>query len=254
VYIEILDKKVGTINLHQLSYQLMSHYSLSNQYASLNDFDVTQVDSQDKTEPFIFQTQFQGYMEMFNPPEIVSQYLDQHHQWFPECAQPMRAETLGDNGYTLIIGRFGSFGYEVEPKMSVVFEVTQEKKYLMYSVETPESQGLGYTVEYQSSMELNGVPLEASSAVSDNYLKKVAKSLPSEVTQVTWNLDLNVGVWLPKFIHRLPSTVIQSTGDRLLTQIVRQVSPRLTLKVQKNFHDRLNIPVPPKTSRYFDKR
>lgn len=227
----------------------MSCYHVSSEYEPLKDPDLSQA----ANEPFIFTTAFQGYMEMFNPPEIVGQYLDEHNQWFPECAQPMRAEAMGNNGYTLIIGRFGSFGYEVEPKMNVVFEVTPEQKYLMYSVELPEKQNLGYTVQYEAAMELNTIPLDASSANSKHYPKNIVQSLPSEVTQVNWNLHLNVGVWFPKFIHRLPISAIQSTGDRLLSQIVRQVSPSLTLKIQKNFHDRLNLPIPPKTSRYLEK-
>jgi len=227
----------------------MSCYPVPNEDTPLNDSDLSQA----VNEPFIFTTAFQGYMEMFNPPEIVGQYLDEHDQWFQECAQPMRAEAMGDNGYTLIVGRFGSFGYEVEPKMNVIFEVTPEHKYLMYSIEVPDQQNLGYTVQYEAAMELNTIPLDASSANSKHYPKNIVKSLPSEVTQVNWNLQLNVGVWFPKFIYRLPISVIQSTGDRLLSQIVKQVSPSLTQKIQKNFHDRINLPIPPKTSRYLEK-
>lgn len=227
----------------------MTSYPLSNEYDPSADYDL----NINTETPFVFKTNFQGYMEMFNPPEVVSQYLDQHDQWFPECAKPMSAEALGDNGYSLIIGRFGSFGYEVEPKMSVVFEVNEKQKYLMYSIDVPDNQKLGYTVNYEACMELNGIPIEISSAIADNYPQQIRKSLPSEVTQITWNLHLNVGVWFPKFIRRLPVSVIQGTGDRLLSQIVRQVSPRLTFKVQKNFHDRLNLPVPPKSSRYLEK-
>lgn len=227
----------------------MTSYPLSNEYDPSSDYDLN-INSE---APFIFRTGFQGYMEMFNPPEVVSQYLDQHKQWFPECAQPMKAEALGDNGYTLIIGRFSSFGYSIEPKMSVVFEVNPKQQYLMYSYDLPENQSLGYTVSYEAYMELNKIPIEVSSAITDNYPEKVRKFLPSEVTQVNWNLHLNVGVWFPSFIGRLPESVIQSTGDRLLSQIVRQVSPRLTFKVQKNFHDRLNLPIPPKSSRYLEK-
>jgi hypothetical protein len=40
----------------------------------------------------------------------------------------------------------------------------------------------------------------------------------------------------PKFIRRLPQGLIQGTGDRVLAQIVRQVSRRLTAKVQDDFH------------------
>lgn len=203
--------------------------------------------------PYTFTTNFQGYMEMYCPPQVVGQYLDKHEQWFTYCAQPMQAEPLGDNGYTLTIGKFGSFGYEVEPKMSVLFEVSPEQKYLMYSVEVPDYKPLGYEVQYNALMELNPLPVKECSAFSGKYPRIIAEKLPSEVTQVRWELHLNVSVYFPKFIYRLPTSVIQSTGDRLLTQIVKQVSPRLTYKVQKNFHDEQQLPVPPKNSRYLEK-
>ncbi|MDY7014297.1 MAG: DUF1997 domain-containing protein, partial [Cyanobacteriota bacterium] len=62
-------------------------------------------------------------------------------------------------------------------------------------------------------------------------------------------LQLKVTVNFPKFIYKLPPSLIQSTGDRLLAQIVRQISPRLTYKVQKDFHRSLDLPLPPKQSR-----
>lgn len=243
---------MGTINSKQPEYKPMSSYLLSDSESNFESNPTTSLDELEK-KPFVFKTNFQGYMEMYNPPEIVSQYLDQHHQWFRDCARPMEAEAMGDSGYTLTIGRFGSFGYEVEPKMSVIFEVNEKQQYLMYSVDVPDYEPPGYQVDYQACMELTKIATEASSAISPQYLRQLTTSLPSEVTQVNWSLHLTVGVYFPKFIYRLPTSVIQKTGDRLLTQIVRQVSPRLTFKVQKNFHEGLNLPVPPKTSRYLEK-
>ncbi|MBV8885364.1 MAG: DUF1997 domain-containing protein, partial [Chroococcidiopsidaceae cyanobacterium CP_BM_RX_35] len=40
----------------------------------------------------------------------------------------------------------------------------------------------------------------------------------------------------------LPNSLIQNTGDRLLHQIVKQVSRRLTYKVQEDFHKSRNLP------------
>lgn len=204
-------------------------------------------------QPFIFKTSFWGYMEMYDTPTEVGKYLDKHQEWFIDCAKPMEAEPIQENGYTITVGRFGSFGYEVEPKMNVLFEVSPEQKYLMYSVEVPDYQPPGYEVEYQASMELSPIALEDSSAILGKYPAKIAKSLPQQVTQVKWELHLEVTVYFPQFIYRLANSVIQKTGDRLLSQIVRQVSPRLTCKVQKNFHDSLNLPLPPKTSRHLEK-
>ncbi|WP_425461531.1 DUF1997 domain-containing protein, partial [Hyella patelloides] len=39
---------------------------------------------------------------------------------------------------------------------------------------------------------------------------------------------------------------MQNTGDRLLAQIVRQISPRLTYKVQQDFHSSKGLPIPAK--------
>jgi hypothetical protein len=64
-----------------------------------------------------------------------------------------------------------------------------------------------------------------------------------EITIVEWQLDLTVYIHFPKFIQRLPKSMVQTTGDRLLNQIVRQVSRRLTHKVQEDFHKSLGLPL-----------
>jgi hypothetical protein len=70
-----------------------------------------------------------------------------------------------------------------------------------------------------------------------------------KITKVEWQLDLAVYVQFPKFIQRLPKSMVQSTGDRLLNQIVRQVSRRLTYKVQEDFHKSLGLPFPLKSKK-----
>ncbi|NEQ25862.1 MAG: DUF1997 domain-containing protein, partial [Microcoleus sp. SIO2G3] len=50
----------------------------------------------------------------------------------------------------------------------------------------------------------------------------------------------------PRFIHALPKAIVQSTGDRLLNRVVREVSRRLTRKVQQDFHLALDLPLPRK--------
>ena len=77
------------------------------------------------------------------------------------------------------------------------------------------------------------------------------RPVPEKITKVDWNLQLDVEVQFPKFIYKLPHQLLQSTGDRLLSSIVSQVSPRLTNKVQQDFHRTHNLPKPPKSARYF---
>jgi hypothetical protein len=63
---------------------------------------------------------------------------------------------------------------------------------------------------------------------------------------VRWELDLAVWIRLPGMITLLPETLVQTSGDRLLRQIVRQISRRLTWKVQEDFHASHGIPCPPR--------
>lgn len=237
--------------------RLINHPPIDLDYPSNNSLDVvvteTTVESLnlEKTQRFArissgncveqaksvhFQTHFAGYMEMDSDAQTVAEYLNTHERWFCHCAQPMKVEPIGNNGYILVIGRFGSFGYEVEPKIAVVLHPRQNGVYWMQSIPVPNYHPPGYSVKYEASMELIEVP-------------KPGFENSSVITQVKWQLNLEVAVQFPKFINKLPLSLIQSTGDRLLTQIVRQISPRLTYKVQQDFHASLNLPIPPKSSR-----
>ena len=128
----------------------------------------------------------------------------------------MQADPLGDRGYVLTIGRYGAFGYDVEPKMGVELLPGVDGCYRMHSVPLPEDDLAGYQVSYDATMQL--------ASANDN------------ITNVEWTMDLQVAIEFPGFIHRLPRRVIQNTGDRLLARIVKQVSQRLTAKVRADFH------------------
>ncbi|BAY63888.1 hypothetical protein NIES22_39780 [Calothrix brevissima NIES-22] len=172
---------------------------------------------------------YSDYMEMFAPAAIVAEYLNTHASWFARCAEPMKVQPLGENGYALIIGRFGSFGYEVEPKIGLELLPADEGIYRIRTIPIPDYQAPGYDVDYRASMKL----VENLAEVPGKF---------AELTRVEWELDLTVDLHFPRFIQRLPKSLIQSTGDRLLNQIVRQVSRRLTRKVQEDFHQSLGIP------------
>ncbi len=205
------------------------------------------------TNPFLFQGNFVGYMDMYSDAETVAKYLDAHDHWFVSCAHPMKVEPLGNNGYTLIVGRFSSFGYEVEPKVALVFHPAQNRVYTMHTVPIPNYESPGYEVQYDAAMELQEITPEQILGTKITKVFPPQKSIPSMMTRVSWQLDLVVAVDFPKFIYKLPVSLIQKTGDRLLSQIVRQISPRLTYKVQKDFHTRLELPIPPKTGRKLQK-
>ncbi len=180
--------------------------------------------------PTRFYGKFADCMEMYASAQTVAEYLNAHHGWFCRCSAPMQVEPLGKNGYALVIGRFGAFGYEVEPKVGFELLPADQGVYRINTIPVPGYVTNGYEVDFNSAMEL----VETSSAT--NLL-----------TRVEWQLELVVDVHFPKFIYRLPKSLIQSTGDRLLQKIVRQVSRRLTYKVQEDFHKSLGLPFPPKT-------
>ncbi len=190
------------------------------------------IDLQEETK---FYGTFSDCMELFAPAETVAQYLNNHSEWFSRCAQPMKVEPLGENGYELIIGRFGAFGYDVEPKIGLELLPPDQDIYRIQTIPIPDYQPPGYDVDYRASLQL-----------VENE-KNLTQDTP--ITGVEWELYLTVYVQFPNFIKRLPKSLIQKTGDRLLNQIVRQVSRRLTRKVQEDFHQSLGIPFSHKKSK-----
>jgi hypothetical protein len=179
------------------------------------------------TEPTCFHGYYKGCMEMYADAKTVARYLDAHHGWFRRCAHPMKAEPLGENGYELIIGRFGSFGYEVEPKVGLDLLPQDQGIYRIKTIPVPDYEAPGYEVDFQAALEL----IESDEA-----------SEPSiKLTQIVWELNLEVSVQFPRFIQALPKSLVQTTGDRLLNQIVRQVSRCLTNKVQEDFHTSIDV-------------
>lgn len=197
------------------------------------------------TEETCFRGHFENSMEMYAEPSLVAQYLDNHAAWFRRCAQPMSTEPLGATGYVLTIGKFGSFGYEVEPKVGLDLLPQQEGVYRIRTLAVPGYQAIGYDVDFRASLEL--VEREINSEKLPDGLE--SGQMGATYTSVEWELDLKVTLHFPRFIQALPQSLIQSTGDRLLQQIVQQVSKRLTHKVQEDFHSTMGIPFAKKRRR-----
>lgn len=189
------------------------------------------------TEPTRFHGTFSSSMEMYAEARTVAQYLDEHREWFPRCAQPMKSEPIGNTGYALTVGRFGAFGYDVEPKVGLDLLPQQEGIYRIATIAVPGYEPPGYDVDFQAALQL--VEIEPDLSL---FPAKERSRLPKKITHVEWELDLQVFLHFPRFIQALPKSIVQSTGDRLLNQIVRQVSRRLTQKVQEDFHTTAGLP------------
>ena len=179
------------------------------------------------SDPIWFKTYFIGYMEMYADVETVAKYFDDHSSWFRRCAHPMTAEPIGTTGYALTIGRFGALGYQVEPKVGLDLLPGNDGVYLIQTIPVPDYTPPGYEVDFQAEQAL----VEAAMDFGENL-----QAFNGKMTRVEWKLNLAVGVCIPKFILGLPREKIQNAGDRLLSQIVKQVSRRLTSKVQEDFH------------------
>lgn len=181
--------------------------------------------------PISFHGNFESCMEMYTDAQTVANYLDAHRSWFPQSARPMQANPIGDNGYDLTVGRFGAFGYEVEAKVGLDLLPQDQGVYRIQTIPIPGYQAPGYEVDFQAAMQLTEAP---------------NTQVGHPVTHVEWELNLQVTLQFPRFIHAMPRTLIQSTGDRLLNQIVRQVSRCLTHKVQEDFHRAVGVKFPKK--------
>jgi hypothetical protein len=98
-----------------------------------------------------------------------------------------------------------------------------------------------YDVDFNAYLELDEAGLEGSKEVSHEDVDRLMAH-----TLVRWQLDLAVWIRLPSMLNLLPERLVQSSGDHLLKQIVRQISRKLTWKVQEDFHTNHGIPCPPR--------
>ncbi|MGB3293762.1 MAG: DUF1997 domain-containing protein, partial [Phormidesmis sp.] len=184
-------------------------------------------------ETLHFQGNYVGHMEMYADAASVAKYLDAHQDWFHRCAKPMTVEVIGENGYGLTVGKFKSLNHEVEPKIGLHLLPQEEGVYRIETIPVPGYEPAGYEVDFQASMTL------CESASED-----LPEDLPIvTTTHVEWELSLSTWVEVPRFIQVLPDNLVKASGDKLLNQIVRQVSKRLTKKVQQEFHTSLYLPI-----------
>lgn len=192
-------------------------------------------------EPVRFYSQFIDFMEMYADAETVAAYLDQHSEWFRRCAAPMQVAPIGTTGYVLMVGKYGSLGFELEPKIGLDLLPGAAGVYRIETIPVPDYTPQGYDVDFKAAMEL----VEHDRSVDDDA------EVPNRLTRVQWQLDLVVSIQFPKFIQALPTNLVHSTGETLLRQIVRQVSRRLTHKVQEDFHSTRNLTLPKQARKWF---
>jgi hypothetical protein len=157
----------------------------------------------------------------------------------------MEVTQLDRNGYVLTLGRFGNFGFEVEPTIGLELLPQAEGVYRIQTVAVPDADptlSSLYDVEFNASLRLD----EAHEGQDAAEISAEDVDTLMAHTLVRWELQLGVWIKLPAMITILPDGLVQTSGDHLLRQIVRQVSRRLTWKVQEDFHASHGIPCPPR--------
>ncbi|NJL45682.1 MAG: DUF1997 domain-containing protein [Leptolyngbyaceae cyanobacterium SM2_3_12] len=193
----------------------------------------------DKT--LLFEGQYTGQMDMAADVETVAQYLNSHQGWFTRCAHPMVVEPISDHGYALVVGHFSMLGYDVEPKVGLYLAPVDHRVYRINTIPIPGYVPPGYDVDFKALMRLEEDPGASSAEHPTTGL----------LTRVDWELSLAVKIQLPRALNALPHSLLKTSGDRLLNQVVRQVSKRLTRKVQEDFHSSSHLPLPPSYHRHY---
>jgi Protein of unknown function (DUF1997) len=222
------------------SMQYQTSSALSTHSPLIDQSDIAAADSaEQESDRILFEGYYVGQMEMYADSGTVANYLDSHQGWFTRCAQPMRVEQIAKNGYALILGRFGSLNFELEPKIGLHLLPQDQGIYRIETIPVPGYDPKVYDVDFKASMTL---------------AEKTDEALPVEcATHVEWELKLLTWVQMPRFIQALPQSIVKASGDKLLNQIVKQISRRLTLKVQEDFHTMCNLPIPGKKSGFWNR-
>lgn len=189
-----------------------------------------------------YRSHFADLMEMRAHSQGVTDYLDHHEGWFRRCAAPMKVLPIGTNGYHLTLGRFGNFGFEVEPSIGLELLPQSAGVYRIVTVPIEEEAEA-------SSRSLYDVDFNASLRLEEQQEDRDDQPLP--LSLVRWELDLSVWIKLPSVIGLLPESLVQTSGDHLLRQIVRQISRKLTWKVQEDFHASHGLECPPRRRAQF---
>ncbi len=231
-----------------MHHNFAGHQTLEMDKNLISDFylNTTEIDTPETSKTNWFKTKYSNCMELYIDVETVAKHFASHRNWFCQCAHPMKVEPLGENGYDLLVGKLGSFGYEVEARVGLELVPPDSAGiYRIRNIKVPNYTAPGYEIKFQSEMKL--VELPTDQFCSQKEIQKLG--LPPVITGVKWDLDLTVGVKFPPFIQKMSPGLIQKTGNGLLLKVVRQVSQCLSHKTQMDFHATYNLPFPKQKKR-----
>ncbi|MFM7599647.1 MAG: DUF1997 domain-containing protein [Pseudanabaena sp.] len=183
-----------------------------------------------------FRNHYVGNMDLLADKATVMKYLDAHQGWFRRCANPFKADPIGETGYAMGIGKVGALGFQVDARVGLNLLPPDENcVYRIVTIPIPEQKPQGYEVDFQAEMRLGEqIAPRAGENLGNNPI----------ITSVEWDLNLTVSLHFPAFIQQLAKDMIQKTGDSVLGFVVQRVSKSLTAKVQDDFHKTHEIKIP----------
>lgn len=184
----------------------------------------------------VLERSYAGGLQLYSDPDQVRDYLADHSGWFCRCAHPIQTEPLGADGYILNLGNYRFFEQVVMPRFGLFLIAEPTGGYWIQTIREIETHSLGYEVDFHSEMTLVDAPTVAE------IPKHLVNSDSRKSTWIVWNLKLVVTVYLPRVIQKLPRSLVRAVAFRLLDQTVRQISRRLSTKVQTDFHQTRQIP------------
>ncbi|NUN66217.1 DUF1997 domain-containing protein [Pseudanabaena biceps] len=184
-----------------------------------------------------FHNHYIGHMDLLADKVTVMKYLDAHQGWFRRCANPFKADPIGETGYAMGVGKVGAMGFQVDARVGLnLLPPDQNDVYRINTIPIPDQAPQEYEVDFQAEMRLRERSLDPESA------KSLGQNLV--LTEIEWDLNLTVSLNFPQFISRLSQDILQKTGDSVLGFVVKRVSKSLTAKVQDDFHKTHEITVP----------
>ncbi len=167
----------------------------------------------------------QGRVDLQTDRFTLAHYLHHHAEWIERCFKPLKVFPLSPETYKLQFFRIGGLGFELEPCFGIKIWPEQNSVFRLSSIELPEEEGLPYSVDCLSYFRLEELDPEP---------------LQEPLTRVHWDLKLDIWMQLPGFLQALPYSLVYRVGARVVNQVTRSMSDRLTHNVCTDFYRSVN--------------
>ncbi|GAB4218538.1 MAG: DUF1997 domain-containing protein [Synechococcales cyanobacterium] len=161
----------------------------------------------------------QGQVDLETPVEDLADYLRHHQEWIHRCFKPLKVNPLGEGNYRLHFFRIGGLGFELEPHFAISIWEEPLHQFRLDSLDLPEDEPLPYHVDCQATFRIEQLP-----------------DTDRPITRVFWGLVLKIDIELPGFLQVLSRSLVQKVGIKVVNQVTRSMSDRLTHNVCTDFY------------------